>query len=424
MKRSLPIKWPDRIGVPPEWRQASAKLLLLLLAVFSFTIARADVDVADGLKMYGLLDQGVVSQRLTSPNTGTQADYSGVAAVSATSRIGFKGSRQLAQGLRGLFQLEIQLDADSSTLLPAKNRTAFIGLQSDEAGTIALGTIETAGYEVYGTDVNTRVEYKPNVWRTMSSLDLQDRTNNSIKYISPSFSGFELHLQKSFSEQASNVAVYGTTANTFAEFQSIALKYKSKALKAMVVHDETRNALMGYKFAGLSNAGISTTGTTDYALYYAMPGTTSADFTAANTTRAIATPIQRDFFTTTYDFGKWLINYLYAKSYQTGTYAGSNTTHTLGVKIPYDKFTMALSLGVGRLQSYTGSTAVSSATNTNATSPSGRAKDGNFSDATMGVYYHLDTATLIYLIGSDSASSVGVNDGKSKTLALGARYNF
>ena len=205
MKRSLPIKWPDRFGVPSEWRQASAKLLLLLLAVLSFTIARADVDVADGLKMYGLLDQGMVNQRLTSPNTGVPADYSGIAAVSATSRIGFKGIRQLAQGLSGLFQVEIQLDADSSTLLPAKNRTAFIGFQSDDAGTIELGTIETAGYEVYGTDVNTRVEYKPNVWRTMSSLDLQDRTNNSIKYISPTVKGFELHLQKSFSEDRKSV---------------------------------------------------------------------------------------------------------------------------------------------------------------------------------------------------------------------------
>jgi len=428
LKRSLPIKLSDQTCVQSEWIQASVKLLLQLLMILfgvsPFIGARADVDVADGLKMYGLLDQGMVNQRLTSPNTGVQADYSGIAAVSATSRIGFKGIRQLAQGLSGLFQVEIQLDADSSTLLPAKNRTAFIGFQSDDAGTIELGTIETAGYEVYGTDVNTRVEYKPNVWRTMSSLDLQDRTNNSIKYISPTVKGFELHLQKSFSEKASNLAVYGTTANTFAEFQSVALKYKSESLKAMVVHDETQNALMGYKFAGLSNAGISTTGTTDYALYYAMPGTTSADFTAANTTRAIAAPIQRDFLTTTYDFRKWLINYLYAKSYQTGTYAVSNTTHTLGIKIPYEKFTIALSLGRGRLTSYTGSTAVSSSTNTTATSPSGRAKDGHFSDATMGVYYHLDKSTFIYLIGSDSASSVGVNDGKSKTLALGARYNF
>lgn len=419
---SDPTKNQSRL--PFVWCKTLLKVVSAWAISSVFICARADVDLSDGLKLYGLLDQGVVTQKLTSPNTGAEVGYSGVAAVSATSRLGFKGNRHLSQGLTGLFQIELQLDADSSALLPAKNRTAFVGLQVDNVGTIALGTIETAGYEVYGTDVNTRVEYKPNVWRTMSSLDLQDRANNSIKYISPSLGGFELHLQKSFSEQASNAAVYGTTANTFAEFKSLALKYKSDTLKAMFVHDETQNALMGYKFAGLSNAGISTTGTTDYALYYAMPGTNNAGFTAANTTLATSTPIQRDFVTTTYDFGKWLINYLYAKSYQTGTYAGSNTTHTLGFKVPWDQFTAALSLGTGHLTSYTGSTAVSGSTNTAATTPSGRAKSGSFSDATLGLYYNIDKSTFVYLIGSDSASSVGVTDGKSKTLAMGARYNF
>jgi len=397
------------------------KQRLMGLTVLSVAVsAWADVDVAAGLKMYGVLDQGVVHQTLTSPNTGIQAEYSGIAAVSATSRLGFKGSRPLSEGLAGIFQFEIQLDADAATLLPAKNRTAFVGLQSDTLGTVQVGTIETAGYEVYGTDVNTRVEYKPNVWRTVTSLDLQDRTNNSIKYISPAFNGFEFHLQQSFSEQPSTTAAYGTTANTFAELTSVAVKYKASALKATVVHDETKNALMGYKFAGLSNAGISTTATTDYALYYAMPSTASA----ANTTLAISTPIQRDFLTMSYDFGPCLVHYLYAKSYQTGSYAGSNTTHTLGAKVLFEKFTVGLSVGAGSVKSYTGSTAVSSSSNTTATTPSGRAKDGKLSDVTVGIYYNFDNASSAYVIGSDSASNVGVNDGASKTVAIGIRYNF
>ena len=103
LKRSLPIKLSNQTGVPSEWIQASVRLLLQLLVILfgvsPFIGARADVDVSDGLKMYGLLDQGMVNQRLTSPNTGVQADYSGIAAVSATSRIGFKGIRQLPKVL-------------------------------------------------------------------------------------------------------------------------------------------------------------------------------------------------------------------------------------------------------------------------------------------------------------------------------------
>ena len=390
---------------------------LAILATAIVSNAFADVDVADGIKLYGILDQGVVSQKLTHPNTGVESEYSGMAAVSATSRLGFKGSRGLSEGVKGIFQIEIQLDADTSTLLPTKNRTAFVGLESESAGAIQLGTIETAGYEAYGTDVNSRVEYKPNVWRTVSSLDLQDRTNNSIKYISPQLGGFQLHLQKSFAERASTETVAGTTANSFAELQSVAIKYKSDNLKASVVHDETKNALMGYKFAGLSNAGISTTATTDGLLYYGAPAAASA----ANSLKAIQAPIQRDFVTVNYDFGKFAVNYLYAKSYQTGTYAGSDTTHTFGVKVPFDKLTVGLSLGKGFIDSYT-STAVEAVTST--TAPSGRAKDGNISDTTLGIFYNFDKATSVYLIGSDSASSVGVKDGKSQTIAIGARYNF
>ena len=395
----------------------SKQTILAIATMGIVSNAFADVDVADGIKLYGILDQGVVSQKLTTPSTGVETEYLGMAAVSATSRLGFKGSRSLSDSVKGIFQIEIQLDADTSTLLPSKNRTAFVGLQSDSAGTIQLGTIETAGYEAFGTDVNSRVEYKPNVWRTVSSLDLQDRTNNSIKYISPQVGGFELHLQQSFAERASTETVAGTTANSFAEFKSLAVKYKSDNLKASVVHDETKNALMGYKFAGLSNAGISTTATIDYLLYYGAPSGGSV----ANSLKAIQVPIQRDFLTLNYDFGKFAVNYLYAKSYQTGTYAGSDTTNTFGVKVPLDKFTVGLSVGKGMIDSYTSSAVLG---DNSSTAPAGRAKDGHISDTTLGIYYNLDKSTSVYLIGSDSASSVGVKDGKSQTVAMGARYNF
>lgn len=400
--------------------------------------AFADVDVSGGVKMYGTLDQGYLSQSLTSANTGVSADYSGMFAANATSRIGFKGSRDLSEGFKGIFQVEIQLDPDTSTLLPTKNRTAFIGLQSEAAGTIMMGTMETAAYEVFGMDVNGRIEYKPQVWRTTTSLDLQDRANNSIKYISPEFGGFNLHLQQSYAEQASTATAVGTTANTYAEIKSIALKFHKDELKAALVHDETKNALMGYKFAGLSNAGPSTTGTTAYMLFYGLPSITTSTATvaaaAAVTTLGISTPIQRDIASMSYDFGKFTLNYLYAKSYQTGTYAGSNTTNTFGVKVPYEKFTFALSVGTGSINSYT-SSAVTSASDvitadsktasyTSATTPTGRAKDGSISDTTLGIYYNFDKSTSVYLLTSTSNSSVGVKDGTNTTTAIGARYNF
>ena len=378
--------------------------------------AFADVDVSGGIKMYGVIDQSVMTQSLTSASTGVGADYSGMFAANATSRIGFKGSRDLSEGFKGIFQVEIQLDPDTATLLPSKNRQAFVGLQSEVAGSLLMGTMETTAYEVFGMDVNGRVEYKPQVWRTTTSLDLQDRANNAIKYISPEFAGFNLHIMQSFAEQASTSTTAGSTSNASAEITSYGIKFHRDNLKAAFVHDETKNALMGYKFAGLSNAGVSTTGTTSGYLYYGMASTASL----ANAILASATPVQRDIASVTYDFGNFSVNYLYAKTYQTGTYAGSNTTNTFGVKVPYEKFTFALSAGTGSVDSYTSTAVADSST----TVPTGRAKDGNISDTTLGLYYNFDKSTSVYLLTSNSNSNVGLYDGSNKTVAIGARYNF
>ena len=394
------------------------KSLVALAALSVLGNAFADVDVSGGVKMYGTLDQGAVSQSLVSADTGSTANYSGMFAANATSRIGFKGARDLAEGMKGIFQVEIQLDPDTSTLLPTKNRTAFVGLQGN-FGSIMGGTMETAAYEVFGMDVNGRIEYKPQVWRTTTSLDLQDRANNSIKYISPEVGGVTLHLQQSFNEIADTATVVGSISNTYAQLSSWAIKYQKERLKAAFVHDETKNALMGYKFAGLSNAGPSTTGTTNYMLYYGM---TSTSYSQLITT-ASTTTVKRDIASASYDFGNFSVNYLYAKSYQTGTYAASNTTNTFGIKVPYEKFTFAYSYGRGSVDSTT--SAQSSATGTSyTTSPSGRAGDGNITDSTLGVYYNFDKSTSVYFLGSNSTSSVGVSDGSNKTFALGARYNF
>ena len=393
------------------------KSLVALATMSVVASAFADVDVSGGIKMYGTLDQGVMTQSLTSASTGVDANYSGMFAANATSRIGFKGSRDLSEGFKGIFQVEIQLDPDTATLLPSANRQAFVGLQSEVAGSLLMGTMETTAYEVFGMDVNGRVEYKPQVWRTTTSLNLQDRANNSIKYISPEFAGFNLHIMQSFSEYASTYTNVGSTANAAAEIVSYAIKFHKDNLKAALVHDETKNALMGYKFAGLSNAGPSVTGTTSGLLYYGLAGTNS---NLSNGILSSATPIQRDIASVSYDFGKFSVNYLYAKSYQTGTYAGSNTTSTIGVKVPYEKFTVAFSAGTGTVDSYSSTAVADSST----TVPTGRAKDGSISDTTLGVYYNFDKSTSVYLLKSNSSSTVGYTDGSNQTVAIGARYNF
>ena len=115
------------------------------------------------------------------------------------------------------------------------------------------------------------------------------------------------------------------------------------------------------------------------------------------------------------DFGLMNLNYIYAKAYTT-VYSknGSLTTHTLGLKIPLDSLTLALSLGTGTLDSYT----TASATNLTA-------GDAKLSDTTLGAYYAIDKSTSAYFVGSlTSIGNQSVQAGSVKTANLGLQYKF
>jgi len=373
------------------------KSLVALATLSAIGSAFADVDVSGGIKLYGVLDQAVTQQTLRNPAAaaGTTATYTGMFASQATSRFGFKGTRDLGDGIKGRIQAEIQVEPDNAAQLPNANRQTFVGLSKEGSGEVLLGTLETTAYEIFAMDVNGRVEYKPQVWRTTASNALQDRANNSLKYISPEFAGLTLHLHKGFSD----------TAAAPKSFSSYGVKYHEGNLKAAFVMDKLENTQGSYKFAGVINAGPSNEGSatmiggqTNVAIVYA--GLTISD-------------LRRQIGSVSYDFGSFSANYLYAKSYTTDANTGSLTTHTVGVKVPFDKFTFATSFGRGNVDSYN----LGAATAT-------LAKDGTLSDWTTGVYYNLDKSTNVYFLYSSSSSNMGMQDGTNKTTAIGARYNF
>ena len=359
------------------------------------------MDVSGGVKLYGVLDQSIQNQRLTDASAGTATNQTGLFASAATSRLGVKASRDLGDGFKGVAQAEIQLDPDTATLLPNKNRTAFVGLQNETAGTIMLGTMETTAYEVFGMDVNGRVEYKPQVWRTTASSDTQDRANNAVKYITPEFGGFTGHVMMGFSEAPD-------TTSSASEFTSYGIKFHKDKLKAAFLTDKLTNTAGSYKFAGILNAGV----VKDY--YAASAGTTASKALVY----AASGNLQRDIGAISYEFDSFTLNYIYARSYTTDTNAGSLSTNTIGIRIPFEKFTVAFSTGTGNVSSYQSANTSASYTNT-------KAGSGSIADSTLGIYYNFDKSTQAYVLTSYSSSTdVGYADGKNQTVAMGVRYNF
>jgi len=69
-------------------------------------------------------------------------DYDGNTRVSANSSyLGFKGSEDLGNGLKAIFQYEMGLDFTSGSSALTANRDSFVGLSHDKAGTVVLGNL-------------------------------------------------------------------------------------------------------------------------------------------------------------------------------------------------------------------------------------------------------------------------------------------
>ena len=90
----------------------------ILVVLFGMAIAGqalADVDVAAGVKLYGVLDQAVQSQALTdSISTTAGQKYVGMYAAVSTSRLGVRAERELSATTKAHIQIEIELKACSA----------------------------------------------------------------------------------------------------------------------------------------------------------------------------------------------------------------------------------------------------------------------------------------------------------------------
>lgn len=373
------------------------KILVILFGMGIAAHVLADVDVSAGVKLYGVLDQAVQSQALTdSISTTAGQKYVGMYAAVSTSRLGVRAERDLGGSTKAHIQIEMELKPDKAKglLSTTSNRGNFVGL-SGNAGTVRMGTQETMAYETFAMDANGRTEYKPQLWRLTQTkgdaVSQGDRAGNSVKYITPSFSGFTGHALAAFGE-----------GNT--RYQSFAVKYQQDKIKAVLVRDSTDNA-KGKLCAPGTNC-------TDGVAY---DGSTVGNSNSLVWGGSDSDKVFRNIAAASYDLGPAVLNYIYAKAYTTAyNKVGSLTTHTVGVKVPVDAFTFALSAGTGTLDSYN-SASTSSLT----------AGDAKLADTTLGAYYAFDKSTSAYFVGSvTSIGTQSVQAGSVKTANIGLQYKF
>ena len=124
---------------------------------------------------------------------------------SNTSSIGVKGSEDLGNGLKAIFQAEFQFDADEQSGI--SDRDQFVGLAGG-FGKVRFGTISTS-YKSHGAMIDpiyrTSLQGRSNGLQSASMHSGADgesrgRLNNHVRYDSPDMNGLGLTVDYAFDE--------------------------------------------------------------------------------------------------------------------------------------------------------------------------------------------------------------------------------
>ena len=220
--------------------------------VSGMALAQSNVTV------YGIIDVGYVYSKSDDLN------FSGLdTGLMSGSRLGFRGTETLGNGLNAVFQAEFGFKADqfdskgASAGAGAFNnvRNSWVGLQHAHYGTVSIGRQNSVAFDwvAKGFASDVTVTYPSNVdlgKYAFAQLNTGDRVNNSIKYSSPNWNGFEVRGIYGFGEvvgattkpgDASDAARYGVGARYNSSPIDLAVIYQGIAKNDTVANDGSVN---------------------------------------------------------------------------------------------------------------------------------------------------------------------------------------
>jgi predicted porin len=169
-------------------------IALALASSFAAPLAMADVTI------YGVMSASVESVQATGGST-TLSSRTRVA--DNNSRIGFKGSEDLGNGLKSIWQVESSLkyfeqggtnDANQTATLATRN--TFVGLDSARLGTAVMGLYDSAYKRLTNGGVNVMGDTAADIDGTSKNVAAifsrgEARLSNSVHYTSPLLAGFQ-----------------------------------------------------------------------------------------------------------------------------------------------------------------------------------------------------------------------------------------
>ncbi|HCW18454.1 porin [Achromobacter sp.] len=179
-------------------------LAAALLAGFA-GVAQAETSVT----LYGIIDTGIGYNKISgASNDALNGSRIGmINGVQNGSRWGLRGSEDLGDGLRAVFQLESGFDSGNGK--SAQNnrlfgRQATVGLASDSWGQLDFGRQTNITSKYFGSIDPFGAGFgQANIGMALSAANTV-RYDNMVLYQTPSFSGFQFGVGYSFSADDGN----------------------------------------------------------------------------------------------------------------------------------------------------------------------------------------------------------------------------
>ena len=222
------------------------KTLIIAGIMGAFAI---NAHAQSSVTLYGTLDAGLV---YTNNQGGHNNWQQGSGTVSDTY-FGLRGSEDLGGGLHAIFTLEDGFNInngqfnESNTLF---NRQAFVGLQSDQYGTLTLGRQYDSVVDYLGPLSEAGSGYGNNLAAhpfDNDNLDNSFSIKNAVKYQSANYAGFHFGGLYGFSNDA------GQFANNRA--YSAGASYTNGPLNVAAAYLQLNNSLGSSNSGGAVSAG-------------------------------------------------------------------------------------------------------------------------------------------------------------------------
>ncbi|MEA3120249.1 MAG: hypothetical protein QOI13_3519 [Paraburkholderia sp.] len=172
------------------------KKSLLALAVTSAVAAPAFAQ--SSVTLYGIIDVGITYVN----NAAGHSQWQEQSGIAQGSRWGLKGAEDLGGGTKAIFQLENGFSPNNGALGQSSRefgRQAYVGLSNDRYGTLTLGrqydpVVDMAQATTFNGQWGALFSHPADIDNTDNGF----RVNNSVKYVSPTFSGLQAEAMYAF----------------------------------------------------------------------------------------------------------------------------------------------------------------------------------------------------------------------------------